>query len=43
MKTYIRHKIYNAIDIKELIAVEPLDFEGKYRDYSTRNAKQTAC
>lgn len=33
MKTYIRHKIYNAIDIKELIAVEPLDFEGKYRDY----------
>ena len=33
MKTYIRHKIYDAIDIKELIAVEPLDFEGKYRDY----------
>lgn len=33
MKTYIRHKIYNAIDVKELIALEPLDFEGKYRDY----------
>ncbi len=34
MKTYIRHKIYNAIDVKELIALEPLDFEGKYRDYA---------
>lgn len=33
MKTYIRHKIYNAIDVKELIALEPLDFEGKYRNY----------
>lgn len=33
MKTYIRHKIYNALDVKELIALEPLDFEGKYRDY----------
>lgn len=33
MKTYLRHRIYNVIDIKELIALEFLDFEGKYRDY----------
>ena len=34
MKTYLRHKICNVIDIKELIALEYLDFEGKYRDYA---------
>lgn len=33
MKTYLRHRISNVIDIKELIALEFLDFEGKYRDY----------
>lgn len=33
MKTYLRHRICNVIDIKELIALEILDFEGKYRDY----------
>lgn len=33
MKTYLRHKIHNVIDVKELIALEYLDFEGKYRDY----------
>ena len=33
MKTYLRHSIRNVIDIKELIALEYLDFEGKYRDY----------
>lgn len=33
MKTYLRHRIHNVIDIKELIALEHLDFEGKYRDY----------
>ena len=33
MKTYLRHRIRNVIDIKELIALEYLDFEGKYRDY----------
>ena len=33
MKTYLRHRICNVIDIKELIALELLDFEGKYRDY----------
>ena len=34
MKTYLRHRIVNVIDIKELIALEYLDFEGKYKDYS---------
>lgn len=33
MKTYLRHSIRNVIDIKELIVLEHLDFEGKYRDY----------
>lgn len=33
MKTYLRHRIRNVIDVKELIALEFLDFEGKYRDY----------
>ena len=33
MKTYLRHKIYNVLDVKELIALEHLDFEGKYRNY----------
>ena len=33
MKTYLRHRIKNVIDIKELIALEYLDFEGKYKNY----------
>ena len=37
MKTYVRHKIMNVIDVKELVASEYLDFEGKYRDYSEKH------
>lgn len=33
MKTYLRHRIHNVIDIRELIVLEYLDFEGKYRNY----------
>lgn len=33
MKTYLRHRICNVIDVKELMALEFLDFEGKYRNY----------
>lgn len=33
MKTYLRHRIHHVIDVKELIALEHLDFEGKYKDY----------
>ena len=33
MKSYLRHKIFNLIDIKALTAVEYLDFEGKYKNY----------
>lgn len=33
MKNYLRHRICNVIDIKELTALELLDFEGKYRNY----------
>ena len=34
MKTYLRHRIWNVVEVKELIALEYLDFEGKYKDYS---------
>lgn len=34
MKTYLRHSIQNVVDVKDLTALEYLDFEGKYRDYS---------
>ena len=34
MKTYLRHRIYNVVDIKELFALEYLDLQGKYKDYS---------
>lgn len=34
MKTYLRHRISNVVDVKELIAFEYLDFEGKYKEYS---------
>ena len=33
MKKYLRHRIENVIDVKELIALEYLDFEGKYKNY----------
>jgi len=33
MKTYLRHKVLNVVDIKELTAIEYLDFEGKYKEY----------
>ena len=33
MKTYLRHRIRNVIDIKALIALEFLNFEGKYCNY----------
>lgn len=33
MKTYLRHRIHNVVEIRELIALEHLDFEGKYKNY----------
>lgn len=33
MKTYIKHRIVNVVDIKRIHASEFLDFEGKYKDY----------
>ncbi len=33
MKTYLRHRISNVVDVKELIVFEHLDFEGKYKNY----------
>ena len=37
MKTYLRHRSLNVVDVKELIALEYLDFEGKYKDYSEKH------
>ncbi len=33
MKDYLRHKIFNAINIKGLTALEYLDLDGKYKEY----------
>lgn len=33
LKTYLRHSVEHVIDIKELLALEYLDFKGKYKDY----------
>ena len=33
MKDYLRHKIFNVINIKGLTALEYLDFDGKYKEY----------
>ena len=43
MKTYLRHKSLNVIDIKELIALEYLDFEGKYKDYVEKHDFWEIC
>ena len=33
MKKYIRHRTQNVLDVKDLTALEYLDFEGKYKGY----------
>ena len=43
MKTYLRHRIWNVIEVKELIALEYLDFEGKYKNYSERHDFWELC
>ena len=37
MKTYLRHQVLRVVDVKELLALEYLDFEGKYKNYSERH------
>ncbi len=43
MKTYLRHRILNVIEVKELIALEYLDFEGKYKNYSENHDFWELC
>lgn len=43
MKTYLRHRISNVVDVKELIAFEYLDFEGKYKEYSEAHDFWETC
>ena len=43
MKTYLRHKIDNLIEIKELIALEFLNFQGKYKDYTEKHNFWELC
>ena len=37
MTTYLRFCGLNVIDVKELVALEYLDFEGKYKNYTERH------
>lgn len=37
MKKYLRHRVWNVVDVKELITLEYPDFYGKYRGYSERH------
>lgn len=43
MRTYLRHRIWNVLDVKELVALEYLDFEGKYRNYDERHDFWELC
>lgn len=43
MKTYLRHKSSNVLDVKELIALEYLDFEGKYKNYTEQHDFSELC
>ncbi len=43
MKTYLRHKIHNVIDIKGLTALEYLDFAGKYKNYEEKHDFWELC
>ncbi|MBE7025126.1 MAG: helix-turn-helix domain-containing protein [Ruminococcaceae bacterium] len=43
MKKYLRHKSLNVVDVKELIALEYLDFEGKYKDYVEKHDFWEIC
>lgn len=43
MKSYLKHKIVNLVDIKKLAAVEYLDFEGKYKDYVEKHDFWELC
>ena len=43
MKSYLKHKILNLVDIKELTAVEYLDFEGKYKGYVEKHDFWELC
>ena len=43
MKTYLRHRIVNLVDVKELMALEYLDFLGKYADYEENHAFWEMC
>ncbi len=43
MKEYIRHKIFNVVDIKGLAALEFLNFEGKYKDYVDKHDFWELC
>ncbi len=43
MKTYLRHKSLNVVDVKDLITLEYLDFEGKYKGYVEKHDFWEIC
>ncbi len=43
MKTYLRHGIHNVVDVKEFLALEHLDFEGRYKEYVEKHDFWEIC
>jgi len=43
MKTYLRHGIHNVVDVKEFLALEYLDFEGRYKEYVEKHDFWEIC
>lgn len=43
MKAYLRHKSLNVMDVKGLIALEYLNFEGKYKNYVEKHDFYELC
>ncbi len=43
MKSYLKHKILNLVEIKSLTAIEYLNFEGKYKDYVEKHDFWELC
>ena len=43
MKTYLKISPLNVIDVKALVALEYLDFEGKYKNYTESHDFYELC
>mgnify|MGYP003310914183 CR=1 FL=1 len=43
MKSYLKHKISNLVEVRSLMAVEYLDFDGKYKNYIEKHDFWELC